>query len=90
MFRFFRQYLTLFSTHQMALSLFRFIGAAGRTQVVATTLGTFTMLLVFVLGGFIVAKGKLPDSCKLLRESTSLQIKQIANLNKSQCFKISD
>ncbi|KAL6513704.1 Pleiotropic drug resistance protein 2 [Orobanche hederae] len=54
--RFFRQYLTLFSTHQMALSLFRFIGAAGRTQVVATTLGTFTMLLVFVLGGFIVAK----------------------------------
>ncbi|KAF3441700.1 hypothetical protein FNV43_RR15615 [Rhamnella rubrinervis] len=27
-----------------------------RTQVVANTLGTFTLLLVFVLGGFIVAK----------------------------------
>ena len=40
----------------MALSLFRFIAAVGRTQVVANTLGTFTLLLVFVLGGFIVAK----------------------------------
>jgi hypothetical protein len=42
----------------MALALFRFIAAVGRTQVVANTLGTFTLLLVFVLGGFIVAKGK--------------------------------
>jgi hypothetical protein len=42
----------------MALSLFRFIAALGRTQVVANTLGTFT-LLVFVLGSFIIATGKL-------------------------------
>ncbi|CAH9117683.1 unnamed protein product [Cuscuta europaea] len=54
--RFFRQFLTLFGTHQMALSLFRFIAALGRTDVVASTFGTFTLLLVFVLGGFIVAK----------------------------------
>ncbi|KAF6139397.1 hypothetical protein GIB67_026239 [Kingdonia uniflora] len=40
----------------MALSLFRFIAAAGRTTVVANTLGTFTLLLVFILGGYIVAK----------------------------------
>ncbi|KAA8516690.1 hypothetical protein F0562_016804 [Nyssa sinensis] len=54
--RFFRQFLAFFGVHQMALSLFRFIAAIGRTQVVANTLGTFTLLLVFVLGGFIVAK----------------------------------
>ncbi|KAF8397869.1 hypothetical protein HHK36_016794 [Tetracentron sinense] len=54
--RFFRQFLAFFGVHQMALSLFRFIAAAGRTQVVANTLGTFTLLMVFVLGGFIVAK----------------------------------
>ncbi|KAL5735140.1 hypothetical protein ACOSP7_033001 [Xanthoceras sorbifolium] len=54
--RFFRQLLAFFSVHQMALSLFRFIAALGRTQVVANTLGTFTLLVVFVLGGFIVAK----------------------------------
>ncbi|KAF8395358.1 hypothetical protein HHK36_019304 [Tetracentron sinense] len=54
--RFFRQFLAFFGVHQMALSLFRFIAAAGRAEVVANTLGTFTLLLVFVLGGFIVAK----------------------------------
>ncbi|KAL3646851.1 ABC transporter G member 39 [Castilleja foliolosa] len=57
--RFFRQFLTFFSIHQMALSLFRFIAAIGRTQVVANTLGTFTLLVVFILGGFIVAKDDL-------------------------------
>ncbi|KAK9266397.1 hypothetical protein L1049_025254 [Liquidambar formosana] len=54
--RFFKQLLAFFSVHQMALSLFRFIAAVGRTDVVASTLGTFTLLLVFVLGGFIVSK----------------------------------
>uniref|UniRef100_A0A5B7A802 Putative pleiotropic drug resistance protein 2-like n=1 Tax=Davidia involucrata TaxID=16924 RepID=A0A5B7A802_DAVIN len=57
--RFFRQFLAFFGIHQMALSLFRFIAAVGRTQVVASTLGTFTLLLVFVLGGFIVAKNDI-------------------------------
>ncbi|GER28926.1 pleiotropic drug resistance ABC transporterfamily protein [Striga asiatica] len=53
---FFRQLLAFFALHQMALSLFRFIAALGRTQVVANTLGTFTLLMVFVLGGFINAR----------------------------------
>ncbi|BFG38675.1 hypothetical protein CerSpe_249490 [Prunus speciosa] len=57
--RFFKQFLAFFGIHQMALSLFRFIAALGRTQVVANTLGTFTLLMVFVLGGFIVAKNDL-------------------------------
>ncbi|TXG58272.1 hypothetical protein EZV62_016101 [Acer yangbiense] len=54
--RFFRQFIAFFGVHQMALSLFRFIAALGRVEVIANTLGTFTLLLVFVLGGFIVAK----------------------------------
>ncbi|XP_059462262.1 ABC transporter G family member 39-like isoform X1 [Corylus avellana] len=57
--RFFRQFLAFFGIHQMALSLFRFIAALGRTQVVATTLGTFALLLVFVLGGFIVSRNDI-------------------------------
>lgn len=44
--------------NEMGTSLFRFMAVIGRTQIVANTLGTFTLLLVFVLGGFIVAKGK--------------------------------
>ncbi|XP_059429921.1 pleiotropic drug resistance protein 2-like isoform X1 [Corylus avellana] len=54
--RFFKQFLAFFGIHQMALCLFRFIAAVGRTQVVANTLGLFTLLMVFVLGGFIVSK----------------------------------
>ncbi|KAG5607800.1 hypothetical protein H5410_029292 [Solanum commersonii] len=57
--RFFRQFLVFFALHQMALSLFRFIAAIGRTLVVASTIGTFSLLIVFVLGGFIVAKDDL-------------------------------
>lgn len=56
-YRFFKQFLAFFGVHQMALSLFRFIAALGRTEVVASTIGSFTLLLVFVLGGYIVAKG---------------------------------
>ncbi|XP_047307747.1 ABC transporter G family member 39-like [Impatiens glandulifera] len=57
--RFFRQFLAFFGIHQMALSLFRFIAAVGRTMVMASTLGSFTLLLVFVLGGFVVAKNDI-------------------------------
>lgn len=56
--RFFRQLLAYFCVNQMALSLFRFLGAVGRTEVIANSFGTFTLLIVFVLGGFIIAKGK--------------------------------
>ncbi|KAE9452153.1 hypothetical protein C3L33_15946, partial [Rhododendron williamsianum] len=57
--RFFRQLLAFFSIHQMGLSLFRFIAAVGRTLVVGSTLGTFTLVLVVVLGGFIVSKNDI-------------------------------
>ncbi|KAH9617937.1 hypothetical protein KSS87_004826 [Heliosperma pusillum] len=57
--RFFCQWLAFFCIHQMALSLFRFLGAAGRTMVVANNVGIFALLLVFVLGGFIIAKGDI-------------------------------
>ncbi|KAL2520481.1 ABC transporter domain-containing protein [Forsythia ovata] len=45
----------------IVLSLFRFIAALGRTQVAANTLGTFTLLMVFVLGGFVVARDDIQD-----------------------------
>ncbi|XP_044505622.1 ABC transporter G family member 39-like isoform X2 [Mangifera indica] len=54
--RFFRQFLALLGVHQMALSLFRFIAALGRTEVVSKLLGSFTLLMVFLLGGFIISK----------------------------------
>ncbi|KAL4578715.1 hypothetical protein LXL04_014844 [Taraxacum kok-saghyz] len=54
--RFFKQFLTFFAIHQMALSLFRLIAAVARTDVLANTLGAFVLLLILVLGGFVVTK----------------------------------
>eukprot|EP00898_Chlorokybus_atmophyticus_P004211 jgi/Chlat1/4791/Chrsp31S04779 len=49
-----------FLLHQMAIGLFRFIGAVARTLVVANTLGSLGLLVVFVLGGFVLAKPDIP------------------------------
>eukprot|EP00897_Mesotaenium_endlicherianum_P002106 jgi/Mesen1/1923/ME000145S01008 len=54
--RFFRYMLVMFMIHQMAIGLFRFIGALGRSMVIANTFGSFSLLVVFLLGGFIIAK----------------------------------
>lgn len=56
--RFWRQFLILFLLHQMSLVLFRLIASIGRSMIVANTFGSFALLVVFVLGGFIVARGK--------------------------------
>eukprot|EP00850_Spirogloea_muscicola_P013086 SM000087S23368 [mRNA] locus=s87:336767:345436:+ [translate_table: standard] len=54
--RFFRHMLIMFGIHQMALGLFRGIGALGRSMVMANTFGSFALIFVFLLGGFIIAK----------------------------------
>ncbi|XAR64952.1 Iron-chelate-transporting ATPase [Bertholletia excelsa] len=54
--RFFRQFLAYLGINQMALSLFRAIGAIARTYVVAVSMATVSILIFFLLGGFIVAK----------------------------------
>ncbi|CAN1308015.1 ABC transporter G family member 39 [Linum perenne] len=49
-------FLAFVGIHQMGLSLFRFIAAVGRTQVVSNTLGVFVLLITLVMGGFIISK----------------------------------
>nr|GMC68650.1 ABC transporter G family member 32 isoform X2 [Ipomoea batatas] len=56
--RFFRQFLLFFFLHQMSLALFRLMGALGRNMIVANTFGSFAMLIVMVLGGYIVSRGE--------------------------------
>ncbi|KAH7447520.1 hypothetical protein KP509_01G110200 [Ceratopteris richardii] len=58
--RFFAHLLLLFLISQMAYSLFRFIGAVGRTLAVASTFGAFALMIVFVLGGFVISREKIP------------------------------
>ncbi|PON90757.1 ABC type transporter protein [Trema orientale] len=54
--RFFRQYLLLLCINQMASGLFRFMGALGRNIIVANTFGSFALLAVLVMGGFILRR----------------------------------
>lgn len=56
-FRFFRFMLLLFSVHQMALGLFRFMASITRDMVIANTFGSAALLVIFLLGGFIIPKG---------------------------------
>ncbi|XP_074570849.1 ABC transporter G family member 36-like isoform X2 [Curcuma longa] len=54
--RLFKQYLLLLAVSQMASGLFRFVGAAGRNMIVANTFGSFAMLILLVMGGFILSR----------------------------------
>lgn len=56
--RFFKQYLVILCINQMASALFRFMAALGRDIVVGNTFGTFSLLAVTVLGGFVISRGK--------------------------------
>ncbi|XP_074316021.1 pleiotropic drug resistance protein 1-like isoform X2 [Silene latifolia] len=53
--RLFKQYLLLVLLNQMASALFRTIAAVGRTMVVASVIGSSTLLILFALSGFILA-----------------------------------
>ncbi|EEF48301.1 ATP-binding cassette transporter, putative [Ricinus communis] len=54
--RFFKQYLILVMTNQMASSLFRLIAAVGRNIIVVNTVAIFSLLAVLVLSGFILSR----------------------------------
>ncbi|XP_021277314.1 pleiotropic drug resistance protein 1-like isoform X4 [Herrania umbratica] len=57
--RFFKHYLILLCLSQMASGLFRLMGGLGRNIIVANTCGSFALLAVLVMGGFILTRGEL-------------------------------
>ncbi|XP_071711095.1 ABC transporter G family member 36-like [Rutidosis leptorrhynchoides] len=59
--RFFKQFLLTFLIQQMAAGIFRVIAGFCRTMIIANTGGALTLLLVFLLGGFILPKGQIPN-----------------------------
>ncbi|XP_012467719.2 pleiotropic drug resistance protein 1 [Gossypium raimondii] len=54
--RLFRQYFILLLVNQMSSGLFRFIAASARNMTIANTFGSFALLILFALSGFILAK----------------------------------
>lgn len=57
--RFFKHYLLLVLISQMASGLFRLLAALGREMVVADTFGSFAQIVLLILGGFVIARGKI-------------------------------
>ncbi|KAH8952003.1 hypothetical protein BDL97_09G061300 [Sphagnum fallax] len=57
--RFLRAYLLLFVIHQLSSSMFRLIAGLCRTMVVANTGGTFALLIIFMLAGFIIPEPRI-------------------------------
>ena len=45
----------MFLVHQMAVGLFRLMGAIGRTLVIATSMGSLAVLVVVTMSGFVLA-----------------------------------
>ncbi|KAF7138156.1 hypothetical protein RHSIM_Rhsim07G0150400 [Rhododendron simsii] len=57
--RLFKMYLLLLCINQMASGLFRLIAALGRNMIVANTFGSFALLTIVVLGGFILSRDNI-------------------------------
>ncbi|KAL4298277.1 hypothetical protein GQ457_12G024710 [Hibiscus cannabinus] len=53
---FFKYYLVLLCLSEMASGLFRLMGGLGRNIIVANTCGSFALLAVLVMGGFILTR----------------------------------
>ncbi|KAF4399195.1 hypothetical protein G4B88_022278 [Cannabis sativa] len=58
--RFAKQLLVIFLIQQMAAGLFRLMAGLCRTMIVAHTGGALSLLILFLLGGFILPKGRIP------------------------------
>ncbi|KAM0914710.1 hypothetical protein ACQ4PT_011326 [Festuca glaucescens] len=56
---FFRQLLAFFATHQIAMAMFRLMGAVLKSMVVANTFGMFVILIIFIFGGFLIPRGDI-------------------------------
>nr|KYP71089.1 ABC transporter G family member 34 [Cajanus cajan] len=57
--RFFRQFFVFFVIHHMSVSLYRLLGAVGRTNVIAGVVNGLLFQLIVVLGGFIIDKNDI-------------------------------
>jgi hypothetical protein len=80
---FFKQYLLLLGVNQMAAAVFRFVSGAGRNMIVANVFASLMLLVVMVLGGFIIVRGK--SSSLSLSRCNYLQCKFLLN---QLCFSV--
>lgn len=73
----------------MASALFRFIAAAARNQIVANTVGTFALLVLFALGGFVLARGMI-SLRHITRNQTFCENTALNSSNQFSLFNVTD
>ncbi|KAE9459172.1 hypothetical protein C3L33_08926, partial [Rhododendron williamsianum] len=56
-----QQFIVYFFLHQMSIGLFRVMASLGRNMIVANTFGSFALLVVMALGGFILSRDSIPS-----------------------------
>ncbi|XP_039114168.1 ABC transporter G family member 41-like [Dioscorea cayenensis subsp. rotundata] len=62
--RYFRQFLLLFVTHQMAISLYRFLSSYYQNLVTSTLIAFLMFVAMLITGGFILPKSSIPGWLK--------------------------
>ncbi|KAL9410058.1 hypothetical protein AB3S75_043921 [Citrus x aurantiifolia] len=58
--RFFCQFFLLFALHLASTSMCRLFASTFQTMVIATTVGSLALVLMFLFGGFILPRSSLP------------------------------
>lgn len=60
----------------MSIALFRVMGSLGRNMIVSNTFGSFAMLVVMALGGYIISRGTQlkPNKIVILPSHTRFMI----------------
>ncbi|KAF5181401.1 Abc transporter g family member [Thalictrum thalictroides] len=58
--RFFKQFLLLILVQQMAAGLFKLTAGICRTQTISNVGGALILLFIFLLGGFIIPRDRIP------------------------------
>ncbi|KAI3766553.1 hypothetical protein L2E82_16617 [Cichorium intybus] len=59
--RFFKHFLLVFLIQNVAAGLFRLIAGVCKTMNIANTGGSIVLLIIFLLGGFILPKTRIPN-----------------------------
>ena len=60
--RFFAFLCLLFLMHQFSVSFFRLVGAICRNVVIAFGTGSFALITILMLGGFVISYGEIPPA----------------------------
>lgn len=68
----------------MSIGLFRVMASLGRNLIVSNTFGSFAMLVVMALGGFVLSRGQ--TFCYLLKESSKTTVLNTNYEDKMSCF----